>query len=723
MGLESFYGGRQGASFIIVKRFDAISIEENSTYKLVEYAIDTNGTYYYDNVNGCFIEKNGTNFNNYIWQWTQLDGSTVTTIDVNDHTTLSEQTLGIAYQEGMVECFSKGGDSTDIVNYGEYVIIDTPVKDNPDNGKVYRRGMNYDYDPINNPLAGAEYIGQIVGPRGQTPKVQVDHYDDIVDDYGITASERSYTVTDDDIVPGSWEENGIRQFRDNIDYVYATMIDALGNVIGCAIGFKVTTLVMNFEARSISPYTNREIDDQGRYYNDHLIIEDPDEYINGKWIHPFYEKWQIKVPHGYHGINSTNIEIIPSLTMPAGFKENFDGAGLYTDAECTVPYEIGGSQVKLAVATPILRDADYDVDPAVISAMVLYGGVVFYVKKEDCYMDIVRYRETNFDEIESGEVTYYEVGNFNSIERITISEEGILTVYYRGKRDPQPLDNVNLRWIDTVDSDGITVDNAGTITIFYNTKHLDPVTGLMVHDTQVYPNVVKWIDGVSVETTDSSGIEGTGDQKLRITYNVPDPNDPTKNLVQVIDDPLNYIIESVVSVPTTAYPNAPYWHLLVYYSDPALRASMSSKWVTYPSEKYPGTVWNQWVDLGTVKGEPAGLHILKKVTSMNELKDGSGNWIPPEQLADGSGVILRSDAAGWSCILEDTVNNTYTYLFYDYEDKLWFPGTSVDPSSVDPTYVIDKSVPTSGQVPATGDVPNLKTNGFWFAVEQNISVK
>lgn len=45
-------------------------------------------------------------------------------------------------------------DYTDVF-YGEFCIIDTPDKRNPENGMVFRRGFN-----------GPEYIGQIVGPGG-----------------------------------------------------------------------------------------------------------------------------------------------------------------------------------------------------------------------------------------------------------------------------------------------------------------------------------------------------------------------------------------------------------------------------------------------------------------------------------------------------------------------------------------------------------------------------
>ena len=150
---------------------------------------------------------------------------------------------------------------------------------------------------------------------------------------------------------------------------------------------------------------------------------------------------------------------------------------------------------------------------------------------------------------------------------------------------------------------------------------------------------------------------------------------------------------------------------------------MQSKWVTYPSDKYPGTVWTEWVDLGSVKGEPTGIHILKNVTSMNDLKDAGGNWIPPELLPDSGGVILNPDGAGWSVTLQEPGSNLTVYCFYDYDAKIWYKGTAVDPSAVDPSYVIAKSIPDPNMEPYIGDVDNLKPNGFWFAVEQGVAVK
>lgn len=56
------------------------------------------------------------------------------------------------------------------VFYGEYCIIDTINKNNKDNGKVFRRTLNTagdEYDGL------AEYIGQIVGPAGGTPNIEL----------------------------------------------------------------------------------------------------------------------------------------------------------------------------------------------------------------------------------------------------------------------------------------------------------------------------------------------------------------------------------------------------------------------------------------------------------------------------------------------------------------------------------------------------------------------
>ena len=216
--MESFYAGRQGASFVIVKRFDGIDIPENSVYKNKIFAQDNSGLFYVP-----LIEKNSTNFHSYPnWGMIPCDGVTTVISSVG----IESEPLPVEYCEGMRQCFGKGGDTTNEVNYGEYVIIDSIAGrgefDNPDNGKVYRRGMNYDYNPVTNPLCGAEYIGQVIGPQGDSPEVSMGTIQNIINDNGIV---QFYTPqqgdSQDGIVPGKYV-NGQSQvaYNDNITYGY-----------------------------------------------------------------------------------------------------------------------------------------------------------------------------------------------------------------------------------------------------------------------------------------------------------------------------------------------------------------------------------------------------------------------------------------------------------------------------------------------------------------------
>lgn len=802
MSFESFYGGRMGASFVIVKQFDGINIpqvEGSRVYK-AKYLAITNDEQYYVYDTDHFIIRNEDNYKDYLWKLTSLDGSTVDTKPDKEGTgVVSQQVLDIVLAEGMVQCFEQGGDTTNEVNYGEYVIIDTPDKNNPNNGKVYRRGMNFDYNATTNPLAGAEYIGQIVGPQGETPELDFDHYEDIINAGG-AYHLGEYDEVNEDLVPGSYiDESGVRQFNDKIKYVYTTIKDEFGNIKGCVVGFKLPTLVQDFEAQSMKPYEQRVINPEtGEYYNYDLISEDLTEYIDNKWKHPFYQKWQIKIPHGYHGINSTNIEIVHTKTMPEGYKEDFAGTAVYNDIECTIPHVEAGSPLILTDSVDVLKELEdiiylstdepiYNADNDVLSCSIDYNGQTLYVKKEDCYMDVVRYRETNFDNLEDGEITYHYIGGYNEIQRITLSDDGTLTVFYSMKENPQELEEL-LRWIDTQSSSGIVIDGDGSIHVYYNTVHdpvgtdIDPYERIDVkgraHDHQDYSNVLTWItdislnqqgdfvilynndkiepngryyeslewidyvtvdtdgtmtfyynnnhnnpayqftnlikiiDKVEVQTENPAGAgEGTGDQKLRITYNT--------GIIEVVQsNPLNYIIETVICRPSLTYPNAPYSHLLVYYADPALRQTLQTKWVTYPSEKYPGTIWTEWVDLGDVRGAPGGLHILEDVDSLTDLQDISGDWIPPEQLTDSSGIIINPEGAGWAVTYTPTGSATSYIYCYDYNSKIWYPIGSIDPTSADPRSIIIKSTPVGDTYePDPTDVAMLKEYGFWLAQE------
>ena len=110
--------------------------------------------------------------------------------------------------EQMVTTFNQGGAYTK-VNYGQYVLIDTIIKDrnyiNDENGLLFRRGFDYskEYVPYdgesswqewlqNGVGGGAIYVGQISGPMGQTPTIEVKAADEMAD--GTTVSSDSIFV-------------------------------------------------------------------------------------------------------------------------------------------------------------------------------------------------------------------------------------------------------------------------------------------------------------------------------------------------------------------------------------------------------------------------------------------------------------------------------------------------------------------------------------------------
>lgn len=879
--MESFYGGRSGAAFIIVQRFDGIDIPQpgdgsgvtDYTYTENEYATQpvtqpdgtvkmefilttsaAGGNIEIDGANDVYlIERNSENYKNYAWTRQANNGDRINNTSYSFPEILAR---------GMVQCFREGAKSASEVNYGEYVLIDTMLnmhcQNNPDNGKVFRRGMD-----VLSPLAGAEYIGQIIGPQGDSPEIDILHYNEVINRN--PHSEKTYNPIDGDIIPGSYVVGSTRFYEDDIKYVYATVRNAYGDIEGCEIGFRLPTLVQDFEANSISPYDSRRVPGTSGFnskYTD-LIHEDSIQYQNDQWQHPFFQKWQIDIPQGYHGMNSEDIEIIHTYTMTPEYKENLKEGivgeiEIFNDSDCTSVYKvidknssvktyriygteyeyIDNSKSHYADFDKIYgkwymqNGVDYDADPAVISVMIEIDGGIKYVKKEDCYMDILRYKEIDFDDTQAGTKRYFYIGDYDTVQRVSIADDGTLTVFYSAKPQPKDLEQI-LRWIDTKNSDGITIDDDGTVHVYYNTVHdPDPTdkyerldSNGRAHDHQDYKNVLDWITEASItqegkftilynndtvkvgtdsignpiysnkyETTlkwidyvdftddgtvkfywntdnprinpdaavpayvfpgqikflhdvqientkvdpvDSriDGYEGTGDQKIHIQYN----NDGYVD--RPIGVPLNYIIETVVSTPSNSFPNAPYNHLLVYYADPELRLTLKDKWVTYPSTKIIDNyipdpadpsgstmipvyhVWKEWVDLGNVRGSAGGIHIIKNVTSLDDLKDPiTGKYIPPEKLTDASGTIINPDGAGWACSMDTAGSSTAKdILFYNYETKEWYSIGSIDSSSVDPSYIIIKTDADATQNPANPvDVSQLKNNGFWLAVEKAI---
>jgi len=95
--------------------------------------------------------------------------------------------------------FQQGGVTLREVNYGEYVMIDPGNVNDPNNGKIFRRGMD-----LSNEYGGGIYIGQIQGPEGKIKNLEVGDYDPTAADP--QGGHKEYTPTAGGLVPGKGQE-------------------------------------------------------------------------------------------------------------------------------------------------------------------------------------------------------------------------------------------------------------------------------------------------------------------------------------------------------------------------------------------------------------------------------------------------------------------------------------------------------------------------------------
>ena len=709
--MESFYGGRPGASFIIVKQFDGLDIPQiqgSYVYRNKFYAINDDGKFLLDS-NGHFIERTMKNINDYTWDLVDLDGSSVDVITIGG--TPSTKVLDRVLAEGMRQCFEQGADSLNIVNYGEYVIIDTFFGlndiDNFDNGKVYRRGLDYNYNAETNPLAGAEYIGQIIGPQGRTAAYEILPEEEVKDLSG--AQSKSYTIQNGSLVPGKYiDQSGSEIYNDTINYSWATIKDKKGGIVKGVFGFTMPYTVESFIGQSVSPYYHRN-NETADFENIDLIEEIPNE-------HPFFQQWQVNIPKGKKGDSLDSLEIYPTYVRkgsPYWVLSDLEGdpAGL------------------LNVNSPIVN---YDKDSTYLT--VNYEGIEVYCERDAGWKNRVRYKQTVYDRAAEGDSEYIDIGDYNTITGVSLSDSGKLIVTYSFKDTEEIAQTI--RWLSYErdnPASGLEMKTDGSLVVHYNTGEVQTynnwitwITNLTLsqegdfevtyNNNQInkYTTHLTWIGDVKIEengdivfynndgtvaetypgfvksianvTIDTGVEEGSGTQKVNIEYNT----DPGVKIP--IGNPLNYIIESVVTnedvIIEKGY-SCPAFHLLALYADPEKRASVGT-------ETYWSTVLNKtvegWHDLGYVRGVPGGIHIIGNVDDVSDLTDA------PEIMFD------NPDYYGWAM----TVGETEVYT-YDYEHKQWYCIGSMAIASID----TNKFIKFSDTEPRLED---MNINGVWGVV-------
>ena len=251
--------------------------------------------------------------------------------------------------QAMVQAFNGGGSYTN-VNYGQYVIIDTQSKSNPQNGLLYRRGFQYEVEyneDVTNPGGGAIYIGQIVGPSGPNSEIQIVTWGSQSTGASVSTSYQGMAG----IIPGieieerevEGETQEIATFNDNIISKVVNIIDSDENIIAAELSFQIPYPVIRLSAQQVVLPANGSSTVVHSYFDSDGTIttsswqasENNLIHSAGSSTHPFYLDYQIAVPKGQPGVKgivsvgdnlyvqySDGVE--PSMGSPTTL-ENFSG--------------------------------------------------------------------------------------------------------------------------------------------------------------------------------------------------------------------------------------------------------------------------------------------------------------------------------------------------------------------------------------------------------------
>ena len=200
--------------------------------------------------------------------------------------------------EDMVTKFKQGPSYT-AVHYDEHVMINTVNKNDPDNGKVYRRGYDFTND-----MGGAEYIGTIVGPAGKAPLLEMTTVTNVRSKHAEEGYEErftsgQYSITEGNLVPG---RTGNGTFNDAITWACCSIRNENDEDCTAYIGFTFPYTVIDYEASAVEPYI------AGKYADTSSVTRVDDE------THPFFEKWHINVPKGVKGDAFMNLKVEAAST-------------------------------------------------------------------------------------------------------------------------------------------------------------------------------------------------------------------------------------------------------------------------------------------------------------------------------------------------------------------------------------------------------------------------
>ena len=479
--------------------------------------------------------------------------------------------------EEMATQFKNGPGYKD-VNFDDYVMINTVNRNNPENGQIFRRGLDYktqtkikNYKAVDGDQkkfeetsivsGGAIYVGTVAGPAGRAPLFNLGQYEELAQkaevaektftDLGLTYSETSvdedvvsalntqypnglniygdnlsreyncvkvmfgdnyryyycdnflwsgnnnfsagwyrvetapsagqdsYSVDNGSLVPGvtyATDEKGDFiyeyedpenpdkskkhlkpiHYQDTIDWRYVSVINEDLSESTAFVGFRFGVPVVEFEAEAVDAYYNRnDAEPSLTYDNINLITPvSTDTVVEGKTVqHPFHSKWDIKIPRGIKGDCISNIRVVPASAELMMIEVDENGKLLYNE-----------NGTELTTTAYGRNEAELD--------------------------DIANSREiivcdyTSYDRVPEGDTGVIFLGDYNMIDDISFAEDGTVVLEY-SHDDTEEYS----QWITWLTSLGLSDEGTFTVT-FNNNRIIENINE---------PNKITWLTSLSLD--------------------------------------------------------------------------------------------------------------------------------------------------------------------------------------------------------------------------------
>lgn len=749
--MSSFYGGKQGRTYHIVARYDCVDLTNYETDTTVFEDFHAGTSY----TKGKKIKNNGE-------YYVVLADSISTVNDLTDEEK-------VYHVRGMVQQFAKGGAYTE-ANYGEYVLIDTIFnlnhKSDLENGLLYRRGFDYNQSSnekpvikdyldsdqnlkkdqwqaawdawVQKPGAGAIYVGQIVGPQGDSPEITPVNWEELIekDLVGIkkitpastTKGNDSRQITDDD---GHIIWNG-----DAIKVASLTEKDDDGNVTGAQIAFDIPQTVFDPPSINLNGATY-----QGS------VAEDEDSEN-----HPFYYKWNFYIPQ------ATDF----GLELGSDINQDDDGQGrqiqendkyitykvhnTYNNGERQTVEHLGRWPYRV-IDDITLSTVDRYQNPITMRQFITFDAVKG-VNVGDLYNFSTLQQQSDGKLIcavcvqagtidpnqlpkasNTTSVSYilgYQSKSNNTIWRVVEIQQttpaNSLTVQYKAGPDTPFLNKLrSVDYFTLAENGDLYVRYSDSLDNVFRLGNINGLESIVINNNGIQVSYIngeyrqfnlKWIESIQLENQDNI-TDSINRQKFTVTYK--------NGQKEAISSPINAILAIEMQGD----------NIVALYSDPVYRDSFSRDPNNIQNKDWFLRSWTDpvtgksytnlvWINLTSPKGS---YHVQGEFT-YSDLKGDTTAQDFTIDLSNGFGQITNlQDRVGWLVTVQDT-NNKRIFAF-DYNDTTiqgkhtieqdngttftshWYEIFSLADSAVRPELLVAVSS-------ASGTQPNLNNNGLWF---------